>query len=105
MSITASSANNTGSELLNTDELKNAHSEEGTGIFKQMHGGGEREKKRKEKKNPTLAGKTHGASNQGLRNKKKGKTKKKTCVSDHRRHALHFRPDSSDKAPVMYSSK
>lgn len=45
MSITASSANNTGSELLNTDELKNAHSEEGTRIFKQMHGGREREKK------------------------------------------------------------
>lgn len=100
MSITASSANNTGSELLNTDELKNAHSEEGTGIFKQMHGGGEREKK----KNPTLAGRTHGASNQGLRKKKKGRRRRKPA-SDHRRHALHFRPDSSDKALVMYSSK
>lgn len=54
MSITASSANNTGSELLNTDELKNAHSEEGTGIFKQMHGGGERGKKKNQKKIPLL---------------------------------------------------
>lgn len=47
MSIAASSAINTGSELLNTDELKNAHSEEGTGIFKQTHGGGEKGRKKK----------------------------------------------------------
>lgn len=75
MSITASSANNTGSELLNTDELKNAHSEEGTGIFKQMHGGGEREKKKKSHS----CWQNAWSFESRIKKKKKGKTKKKTC--------------------------
>lgn len=86
MSVTASSANNIGSVPLNTDELKNAHSGE-LGSSNKCRVG----------EKPTVAGRKTGAWNKGLKTRKP--------LSDHRRHALHSRPDSSDKTLVMYYSK
>lgn len=86
MSVTASSANNIGSETLNTDELKTHIA--GNWDLQTNAGWGEK---------PTVAGRMTGAWNKGL--------KTRQPASDHRRHALHFRPDSSDKTLVMYSPK
>lgn len=75
MSVTASSANNIGSEPLYTDELK-MHIVGGNWVLQtnagQGRGGG-----------PTLAGRVTGAGNKGLKQEKP--------ASDRKRHALHFR--------------
>lgn len=88
VSVTASSANNIGSEPLSTDELKmhiaknwDLQTNKGWGVG--MWGG------------PTLTSRMTGV--EGLKTRKP--------ASDHRRHALHFRPDSCDKTLVMYSHK
>lgn len=87
MSVTASSANNIGSEAFSADELK-MHIAGNWDLQTNAGRGG---------KKPALVGRGTGAWNTGLKTRKP--------ASDHRRHALHFRPDSSDKRLVMYSPK
>lgn len=94
MSVTASSANNIGSESLHTDELKTHIAGNwklqtnvglgggGVGGVVCVWGGGG----------------THSCWQDDCKGLKRRKP-----VSDHSRHALHFRPDSSDKTLVMHS--
>lgn len=89
MSVTASSANNIGSEPLNTDELKThvaGNWDLQTNAGRRGGGGGTH---------------SHWQNDWSL----EWRIKNKKPASDHRRHALHFRPDSSDKTLVMYSPK